>query len=191
MLAIPVKKTHWILSLVLSLLFLTYLGWLYSRLRAMDEMVLVPLSLSSKYGPVQSFMARQELWRKIRAGESNGADALSISLALSVSGYFDTDDAIGLADELLAEGIDIDGKTSFGFTPLHRAISANEPESVVFLLVHCADPGVPTSFGPDGTEHMNALEIAFLVEKEYPEKDFSRVIEALESWELASRCTDR
>jgi len=134
-------------------------------------------------------LARNELLRQISASESNGVEALSISLSLSSEDYIDAERAIELARKLLDIGVDVNGRTAMGFTPLHRAINLVELDSVAFLLENCADPGVPMSLGPnDEGSRLNALEMAFLMEREYPHMGYSGVIEVLQRSDLGSGC---
>lgn len=187
MLAIPVKKRHRLLALVLGLIFVIYLGYVYSLIRAADEHVLVVVALGAE--PVQRIAAKHELLRRVRASESTGVEALSTSLSLSSSDTINADTAISLANELLELGVDINGRTDMGSTPLHMAINLKQPDVVTFLLENCADPGVPMSFGPkEEASHMNALEMAYLMEREFPDMNYSGVIEVLERSDLGLGC---
>lgn len=190
MFAIPLKKVPRAIPIFLGLLFAVYLGYVYSLIRAADEHVLVTISLGNE--PVQRFAAKQELLRRVRASETSGVDALSTSLSLSTSDVIDARTAFALAEELLKTGVDIDGHTNMGSTPLHMAINLVQPDAVVFLLENCADPGVPMSFGPkDEASHLNALEMAYLMESEFPQKNYSTVIEVLERSDLGQQCPTR
>jgi hypothetical protein len=183
------KKPSRIVFVALGAIFVLYLGAMYSYLRQADSMTLVPLSLTYENGLVHRFIARQELWRQIRLDEASGSGALSMALTLSASEYYDSEQAIELAEEILSSGVDADSKNEFGFTPLHSAVNLGEPTSVEFLLKHCANPGVPWITGPDGTDKgINALELAYLIEKERPEKAQSGVIDVLERDDLGLNC---
>jgi len=190
MLAMTKRKSLLIGTLFFCLLFAIYFGSVYTMLRGADADVLVPLALGP--GPIQQFVAKRDLWRQIRAGESNGVDALSRSLSLSTQEHFDEEAAIELARELLDVGADINGKGKHDFTPLHSAIILVQPNSVAFLLEHCADPGVPLTSGRvySGSP-MNALELAYLMESEYTHLDYSSVVEVLEQSEQTSNCTSQ
>ena len=189
-LAIPIKKLPGrAIFIVLGALFVLLHGAMYYELRKGNALTLVPLSLTYKFGPFHRFMARQELWRQIRAGDTSGAGALSMALTLSTSEYFDSEQALELAEELIDYGVDVNSKNGYGSTPLQWAINLVEPTSVEFLLEHCADPGVVLTFSPDGAgTKTNALEIAFLMEKEYPDRDYASVIAVLEPKDLGRDC---
>jgi len=188
MLAMPIKKRRWVISGVLTLVVAGYLGWYYSKILTSDDIVLVPLALTERFGSIARHIADFELNQRVESGEANGADVLNAILGLAYSGAFDTDKVLEKADYLLNNGIDINSHSSFGVTPLHTAIMMNEPEVVSYLLERCADPGVPTSFGHDPTGQVNAIEFAFFMEKEKPHMDFSRIFELLESRNIQIGC---
>ena len=184
------KKSLLIGTLIICLLLAIYSGVIYSMLREADADVLVALALGPH--PIQRIVAKRELRRQIRVGESNGVDALSRSLSLSTQEYFDEETAIELARELLDIGVDVDEKGKSGLTPLHSAIISIEPSSVAFLLEHCADPGVLLTSGQVyAGSPMNALELASLMASEYTHLDYSSVLEVLEHSERNSNCSNQ
>jgi hypothetical protein len=187
MLAIPLKKTSRWLPIVFCLLIVLYLGYVYSLIRSTPDVLLAAVSLGGE--PVQRFVAKRELLRRVRTSESSGIDALSTSIGMYGRGYIDSDATLELATELIENGVDVNGQTATGFTPLHTAINLMQPDSVAFLLENCADPGVPISFGPDSeVTYMNALEMAYFMEREFPDKDYSGVIEVLERSNIGTKC---
>ena len=190
MLAIPVKKSRGLLLLALVVIFVAYSGYVYTLVRSVDEQVLVVVSLGIE--PIQRRLARHELFRRIRASDADGVDALYTSLSLALEDDIDTELATAMARDLLAIGVDINGSTAMGFPPLHRAVNTIEPDVVAFLIEHCADPHKPVSLGSgDGSKEMNALELAYFMEREFPHLDYSRVVEVLERSDSGAQCENR
>ena len=176
--------------LVLGVLFAVYLGHVYWVVRDAPEELLLVVSLGNE--PMQRFIARQELFSRIRTAETNGVDALSMSLSLTSENHIDAASATRLAKDLLEAGVDINGRTATGFPPLHRAINMVEPDAVAFLLENCADPGVAMPLGPsDDAIQMNAIEMAYFMEREFPHMDYSRVVAVLERSDVGLQCENR
>lgn len=191
MLAIPVKRPTRTIALVLTVIALAYFGWTYWQLRSADEISLVPIALSERFGIIERRMANYELNRKIRSGEFSGADALFGVLLGVHGGYVEKDAGYEKADSLLRLGADIDARTSTGFSLLQIAILQNQPKTVEYLIERCTDPGVTFSYGDDSRKQFDALELVFMLEKTHTRNDYSRVIGALESRRLPARCPCR
>ncbi len=187
MLAIPVKKTPRLIFLVLVAIFAVYIGYVYSLVRSAPEEILIPVSLGAE--PIQRSIARHELFRRIYGSESDGVDALYVTISLVGEDDFDMALATKLAEDLLEAGVDINGTTAMGFPLLHQAINMINPRAVTFLLENCADPGALLSMGPDeDATQMSALELAYLMEREFPHLEYSSVVEVLERADLGSDC---
>ncbi len=70
---------------------------------------------------------------------------------------------------------------ALGPEPIQRFVAGRE---------HCADAGMPLTFGPNYSgPAMNALELAYLMEREFPHLDYSSVIEVLEHSDRSLHCT--
>ena len=175
------------LTVVLAVAIVGGFGWAYSELNRADDNTLIVLSLRDN--PV-GYMAEHVLRRKILSGALNGSDALFLALSLAYSEHFDSETAYSKADEILSYGVDIDAEKTDGDAPLITAIVLNWPEIVVYLLEHCADSGVMHRLGPDPIHHKSAIELARHWNIEYPERDYSRVVDALENQELTERCEE-
>ena len=191
MLALPVKQPPWRISLLVTIIIFGLLEWEYATLRSTDSVLLIPLSLSYKYGPIHRFMAERELERRIRREEANSADILFFTASVAHSDDFYRDRGLDAFQRLMDTGIDINGQTSFGHPALHHAVIVNDAQVAAYLLKHCADPGVVTTFSHQEPAQLNALELAFFLEKRFPETDYANVIGVLEDWDIASNCDDR
>ncbi len=189
MLAFPVRrKLVWVIAIAISVISAIGISWVYWKLRTAPNEVIIPLTVSQKYDAIYRHLARCELERRISSGAADGTDALFQILVLAYSSHFDADLATAYADHLLKLGVDVNSTASPWGTPLHRAIAMNDATIVTYLLERCADPGVPMELDKDSNRGVDALEMAFFVEKEYPDRDYSQVIEVLESREIRSRC---
>ena len=185
MLATWFTKPFLAITVLLAIVVVGNIGYNYSILVEQDETGLVPLSLRDS--PIVRFLARHTLRRKILSGAVSGTDALWLALLLTHS-PFHTEAAFERADEILSYGVDIDSTLSSGDTLLIRSVTTNLPEVVIYLLERCADRNSGESAFLKLTNQEDAIEFAYFLEKQYPEKNYARVIAALENQKLAGQC---
>ena len=92
----------------------------------------------------------------------------------------DTREAESVLRHLVANGLDInsvDEVDGSGFTALHAAVLSNDHSAVKVLLKEGADPGVTDREG------RTPLELADVIARNRPDRDFGRVIQLLEQAE--------
>ncbi len=178
-----------VVGLSALLVVLIYTGVAYVTLRTLDHEELVPFALAERFSPVYRFIARREILRKVRSNAAYGADVLIVVLAVSETSGFSPAAAFEFAQDLVDSGVDVNAASRSGFPPLYAAINAANPRAVEFLLEACADPALPVQLGPDrAATRWNALDLAYLLEAEYPDREYSGIIALLERPGTGARC---
>ena len=161
---------------------------MYAWLRDQSDFTLVIRSLADTSDPVVGYFAKAEIGRRVQSGETDGTDALFLTLQFAYSDQGYSKEALNLADELLALGIDLNSSSPYGGTMLHRAVLTNQPEIVAYLLERCADPSVSLTGEGMLSQQRNALEYAYYVARTIEDTDYTRVIETLENPYLTENC---
>jgi hypothetical protein len=178
-----------VVGLSTLLVVLIYTGVAYATLRNLDDEELVPFALAERFTPVYRLIARREILRRVRSNAATGADVLIIVLAVPDASGFNTDAAFEFANDLVASGVDVNAASRSGFPPLYAAISAANYRAVEFLLEACADPALPVQLGRDQTAmRLNALDVAYLLEAEAEDSEYSEIIGLLERSGTGAGC---
>ncbi len=173
------KRTPIALSVFL-LIVLGYFGWVYTKMRTADHLVLIVLEVSDRLNSVERYLAKIELKRKIENGDFDSALVLHDLLAVSFPEESDPNpSALELADELLAGPIDINSCGRMGLTALHMSIVANDVSAVKFLLTRGADKSVTIQVGEDPAEKLDALGYVRYVDQHLPGKDRTDIADLL------------
>tara|TARA_R110002096_G_scaffold54881_2_gene141394 strand:+ start:748 stop:1242 length:495 start_codon:yes stop_codon:yes gene_type:complete len=157
-----------------------YFGWVYTKIRTADHLVLIALEVSDRLNSVERYLAKNELKRKIEKGDFDSALVLHDLLAVSFPGQSDPNAAaVELADELLAGSIDVNTRGLMGLTALHMSIIANDVCAVEYLLSRGANKSLTIQVGDDPTDKLDALGYVHFVDQLLPGKDRTEIANLL------------
>ena len=186
-LAIP-DKPNWKISVALAVVIVCYLGWVYSKALSTNELSLASIWLADDQNVIARQIAGIELHRRLIIDELEPIDHFNNILILAFGTNVDTARALEEADELLADGLDINFHSSMGMTPLHNAILSNNAQAARYLLERCADPSVVSYFWEGDTTGLSALEFAYSALAEKSLGDRSALLGVLEDPQISQNC---
>ena len=175
-------RVYWIASFGAVLVYCTYVGNAYYKLRTLDHhLPLVVLSITPELGWISKQMVEFEMRRRIKNGDFDGSLVLSDTLAIGLERDEFRDTAIRRAEWLTADLVDVNAESSWGLLALHYAVAANDVTMAEQLIELGADPRVKSGTYSGDESSVDAIEYAEMVGDMFPERDMTAMIRVLES----------
>ncbi|MDJ0909857.1 MAG: hypothetical protein QNI99_11730 [Woeseiaceae bacterium] len=175
-------RVYWIAAFGAVLVFCTYVGQTYYKLRSInDPLPLVGMLIMAELDWFSERLVEFELRRKIRNGDFLGADVLSSTLTVGVERGEYRDAAIRRAEWLMADLVDVNSEGMGGLPALHQAVAVNDVVMAELLIQLGADPRVRVLTHSGDENGMDAIEYAEMVGDMFPERDMTAMIRVLES----------
>lgn len=175
-------RVHWVASFGIFLVLCAYVGQAYYKLRSVEHHVpIVALWMKPEFGWFGERVIEYELRRRIENGDFIGADVLADTLSMGFARDDWKESAMQRADWLIADLVDVNAKGMTGMTPLHQAVTINNPAMAEQLIRLGADPGVKARVVGANNSELDALDYAELVRALSPDRDMSDIFQVLES----------
>lgn len=184
------KKPSLIVFLGLWFVFSLFIFLSYRAIRSADEMFVTPLALKSEFTFPDSWLAKLEIYRRVRNGSLRNSEFFSYVLTIATASGIESDAAYDLADRILESGLDINSSKS-GLLPLQGAIIVNDSDAISYLLSRCADPfAVNTVAGGLVAQQSNAFELLEQLNDVDQATNRDDVAAIINSWRAVDDCND-